>query len=140
MRCAGLPESGIWKQIVTSSAAIWKKKWLAGIDLMAKKPYVLKDMFGRPFNVGDLVLYRRNDEPIYLRVVDIKKNKIGEIFAKLRGIDEQRPVQYNVETRSEKFYIILDAEPIVNTDIALMGTFDPSRYKFKISVDIETIG
>lgn len=107
---------------------------------MAKKPYVLKDMFGRPFKVGDLVLYRRNDEPIYLRVVDIKKNKIGEIFAKLRGIDEQRPVQYNVEMRSEKFYIILDAEPIVNTDIALMGTFDPSRYKFKISVDIETIG
>lgn len=107
---------------------------------MAKKPYILKDMFGRPFKVGDLVMYRRNDDPIYLRVIDIKKNKNGEVFAKLRSIDEQRPVQYNVEMRSEKFYIILDVEPIVNTDIALIGTFDPNRYNIKISVDIETIG
>jgi hypothetical protein len=111
-----------------------------GIDLVTKKPYVLKDMFGRPFKVDDLVMYRRNDDPIYLRVIDIKKNKNGEIFAKLHGIDEQRPVQYNVEMRSEKYYIILDVEPIVNSDITLMGTFDPRRYNFKISVDIETIG
>lgn len=95
-------------------------------------------MFGRPFKVGDLVMYRRNDDPIYLRVYEIKRNKVGEMIAKLRSVDEQRPVQYNVEMRSEKFYIILDVEPIVNTDVTMMGAFDPCRYTIKISVDLET--
>jgi hypothetical protein len=98
----------------------------------------LKDMFGRPFNVGDLVMYRRNDDPIYVRVTEIKRDKNDQVFAKTIGVDSDKPTQFNIELRTAKYYLIIDAEPIVNSDIALCGKFDPSKYSIKIIVDIDT--